>query len=307
MFDVNLLERIQTFAGDLVQQIDFHYDKMVTMEQNSQARAQSCQMRNHTQVANTKQSKRHAEMLQKLRQSGYVSVENFATELGVSEMTVRRDLQQLYQMGLISRHHGGASAIPDAGKVEAPYTLRETEFVEAKQRIGAAAAALVQEGDVVILDAGTTTYQVALQLDQNRLSVVTNGNSIIGALAERSDITLISTGGQLRWESQSYVGPLTLRAIRSINANIAFLSITALSFSKGLTTRDMDVAEVKRAMMNAAERIVLVMDSSKLHKHTLTTVAALRDIHILVTDSGISPDDWNRIESEGVKVVIASP
>jgi DeoR/GlpR family transcriptional regulator of sugar metabolism len=253
----------------------------------------------------TKQSRRHAEMLQRLRQSGYVSVEEFAQELGVSEMTVRRDLNLLQEQGLIARHHGGASTTPDPGKAEIPYQLREAESVEQKERIGRAAAAFVQDGDVVILDAGTTPLQVALNLTQSRLTVITNGPPILDALSDRTDMSLISTGGMLRWESQSYVGPLTLRAIKSINANIAFITVTGLSLTKGLTTRNMDSAEVKRAMMGAAEKIVLVMDSSKMNKHTLTTVAMLNEIGILVTDTGLSPDDRHKIEAEGVKVVIA--
>lgn len=256
-------------------------------------------------MSTTKRSKRHAEILQRLRVNGYTSVETIASELGVSDMTVRRDLALLQELGLISRHHGGATPVSDAGKIEMPYQLRITENIEKKRRIGKTAAALVQDSDVVIIDAGTTSLEVARNLSQNRLTVITNGTEILDCLAERSDIGLISTGGLLRWESQCYVGPLTLRAIKSVNANIAFITITGLSVTKGLTTRDMDIAEIKRAIMGAAEKIVLVMDSTKMHKHTLTTVATLDEIDALVTDNELSPEDRKRLEVEGVQVIVA--
>jgi len=121
-------------------------------------------------MSTTKRSRRHAEILQRLRVNGYASVEAIASELGVSDMTIRRDLALLHELGLISRHHGGASPVSDLGKVEIPYQLRTTENIEKKRRIGKAGAALVQDSDVVIIDAGTTSLEVARNLSQNRLT-----------------------------------------------------------------------------------------------------------------------------------------
>ncbi len=251
------------------------------------------------------QSVRHAHILQKLREVGYISVEQVATELNVSTMTIRRDLKALQRIGLINRQHGGASATPDIGDVEFPIQIRELQEISVKKRLGKAAAALLRSGDVIIVDAGSTTLQIAQNLPSINLTVVTNGQAIVNTLAENDRIDLICTGGQLKWDNQCYVGPLAIQNIKSVNANFAFMSITALSLSRGLTTRDMNMAQVKRAMISVAETVVLVMDSSKMNKHTLSTVAALNEIDVLVTDSGIANEDRLAIEHEGVKVILA--
>ena len=117
---------------------------------------------------------RNSHILQLLREQGYVSVDDLSQALGVSQMTIRRDLKDLEQMGLVNRYHGGASLKPERGDFEWPVLLRETEYLGVKRQIGKVAAGLVKDGDVVILDAGTTTLQVAGHLAQNRLTVASN-------------------------------------------------------------------------------------------------------------------------------------
>jgi DeoR family glycerol-3-phosphate regulon repressor len=163
----------------------------------------------------------------------------------------------------------------------------------------------VRDGDVVFLDAGTTTQHVARCLDQNRLTVASNFLPILQLLADQKNISLIGIGGTLYADNLCFIGPMAVDTIRKINANVAFLATSCLSLSKGMTNRNLAEAEVKRAMLEMAERVVLVMDSSKMHTHTLATVGSLDSIDTLVTDGGLCEDDQLEIERRGVKVLIA--
>ena len=246
---------------------------------------------------------RAGHILQLLRQRGYLAVDDLSQELNVSQMTIRRDLKDLEQAGLINRSHGGASLKPERGDSEWPVLLRETESLKAKHEIGKVAASLVHDGDVVILDAGTTTLQVAHNLVQNRLTVASNFLPILNLLADKKNISLIGIGGNLYADNQCFIGSLAVNTIRSINANVAILATSCLSLTKGMTNRNLAEAEVKRAMIEAAEKVVLVMDSSKMHRHTLASVGALEALDILVTDDCLAVEDRVAIEARGVKVL----
>ncbi len=244
-------------------------------------------------------------ILQLLREQGYMSVEDLGGALGVSQMTIRRDLRALELIGLINRRHGGASLKPERGDSEWPVVLREAESRASKAAIGALAATLVHDGDVLLLDAGTTTLHVARCLDQNRLTVASNFLPILNHLAAKKNISLLGIGGNLYVDNLCFIGPLAVNTIRNINANIAILATSCLSLTKGMTNRNIAEAEVKRAMLEMAAQVVLVMDSSKMHSHTLASVGSLETIDVLVTDDHLSDEDRNEIERRGVKVLIA--
>lgn len=252
-----------------------------------------------------KPHERHAQILQLLRQNGFVSVNEFSEKLAVSDMTIRRDLGELQEMGLLTRFHGGATLVSERGDTEWPFMLREQEHLEQKQKIGRKAASFVQDSDVIILDGGSTTLQMADHLTQDRLTIVTNCLPIMQSLSSRRNINLMSTGGMFYADNQCFIGPAAVRSLKDINAHIAFMATTCLSLKKGMTNRKIDEAEVKRAMIEAAERVILVMDSSKMNCHTLATVSPLEAIHVLVTDAGLAAEDKATIEARGVEVVIA--
>jgi len=269
-----------------------------------------------------KQEERHRQILELLRLNGYQSVDSLSQKLNVSEMTIRRDLAELQQLELVARHFGGASMAPERGELEWPYPLRAQEQMAAKQQIGKVAAAYIQEGDVVILDGGTTVLQVAQQLllryqqnhqqhhpqkqQPNHLTIVTNSLPNLRLLAAQRHLHLIATGGDLHWENQVFLGPLAVDTLRKINANLTILATTGFSLSKGLTNRNIHEAEVKRAMIEASDKVILVMDSSKMNKHTLATVGPVEAIHTLITDDGLADDDRKAIAARGVEVVIAN-
>ncbi len=249
---------------------------------------------------------RQARILELLGHDGYTSVLDLSQLFDVSDMTIRRDLSELHRMGLISRHHGGARMALERGDTEWPLQLREREHLAEKKNIGKVAATYVQDGDVVILDAGTTTLQVARNLTQNRLTVVSNFLPILYELSNRPNISLIATGGTLYADNQCFIGPFAVDTIHKINANVAIMGTSCLSLKKGLTNRNIGEAEVKQAMIESAEKVILVMDSGKMNRNTLATVGPLEIVDVLVTDDGLSTADRAAIEACGVKVVIAN-
>ena len=251
-----------------------------------------------------KPHERHTQILQLLRQDGFVTVVDLSQTLDVSQMTIRRDLDELQEIGLLSRYHGGASLAPERGDMEWPFMLREREHLEQKQRIGKKAAAYVQHGDVVILDGGSTVLQAAKHLTQDRLTVMSNCLPTLSILASRRNINLMGTGGTFYWDNQCFIGPIAVNAIKSINANIALMGVSGLSLKNGMTNRKLEEADVKRAMIEAAVKRILLMDSSKMNCHTLATVGPVEMIDILITDEGLAPTDQAAIEARGVEVVI---
>lgn len=251
-----------------------------------------------------KPHERHTQILQLLRQDGFVTVVDLSQTLAVSQMTIRRDLDELQEIGLLSRYHGGASLAPERGDMEWPFMLREREHWEQKQRIGKKAATYVQYGDVVILDGGSTVLQAAKHLTQDRLTVMSNCLPTLSILASRRNINLMGTGGTFYWDNQCFIGPIAVNAIKSINANIALMGTSGLSLKNGLTNRKIEEAEVKRAMIETAAKRILLMDSSKMNCHTLATVGPVEMIDILVTDDGLAAEDKKALEARGVEVVI---
>lgn len=271
-----------------------------------------------------KPHERQAKILELLHQQGYITVDDLSNSMDVSTMTIRRDLDQLQQINLITRHFGGASLSPEQENLkyrnnptefgvtlaterkdwEWPWMLRKTLHLEEKQKIGKIAASFVHEDDVIVMDAGTTTVQVARNLTQNHLTVISNFLPILYLLSTQTNIELIGIGGTLAKGNQWFTGPDVVNTIHSMNANLAIMATTGLSLTKGLTNRKLHDAEIKRAMIEIAEKVILVMDSSKMHRHTLATVGPLEMINILVTDTGISNEDKKAIEDKGVEVVV---
>jgi len=251
-----------------------------------------------------KAAERHTKILQTLRRNGFVSVGNLSEALDVSDMTIRRDLDELQQMGILSRHHGGASLVRGRGDTEWPLMLREIEHLDEKKKIGEKAASLVQDGDVLIIDSGSTTLQMVEYLHQDRITVITNSLPHISKLSTMRNVNLIAVGGTYHPDNQCFLGSVSSDSFIKINANIAFMAASALSLSKGMTNRKIEEAEVKQAMIRAAEKKILLMDTSKIHCQTLATVGPLDIVDAFITDSGLSAEDKEAIEALGVEVIL---
>jgi len=216
------------------------------------------------------------------------SVAELAAELEFSKATIRRDLQDLAAEGRIERSHGGA--VPaDSGRPDRAYDERDVENLDAKQAIAARASEEIQAGQVVCFDSGTTTMEVARAVPDEGFVGVTNMAEIALELAT-SDVDVKLTGGTMRPRSHALVGPSTEAFLDRTNFDLLFLGIASLDAESGLSTPDEDEAAVKRRMVAAASRVVLVADSSKFGERSFRSVADPDDIDCLVTDEPLPPE-----------------
>lgn len=255
---------------------------------------------------------RQQEILRLAREGGRVDVLSLAEEFQVTAETVRRDLKALDRAGLVRRVHGGA--IP-AGRLDFEPDLAERDAVAAdeKQRIARAALAELPGGEggigssgSVILDAGTTAARLAAEIPlEAQLTVVTHGLPVAARLADHPGLTLHLVGGRIRHRTRAAVDDWALRAYREINADVLFLATNGFSPDGGLTTPDLAEAAVKRALIAAARRVVLLADSAKYGQQHFARFGELSDVDLLITDTGLSPDDALAIERAGTEVVRA--
>ncbi|MDF2922142.1 MAG: DeoR/GlpR transcriptional regulator [Paenibacillaceae bacterium] len=234
------------------------------------------------------------------------SVQELAQFFQVSESTVRRDLKDLEEGGQLRRTHGGAVAM-QSDNSEPPFMEKEDRFRSQKEAIAKAAAALVEEGDTILLDAGSTTYYLAKELKSvNKLTVVTNSIVAAQELAQLPNISLVLTGGTVRHETLAMVGPVAERTLEMLRVDIVFLATNGLDARNGLTTPSISEAEIKRKMIHAGKRIVLLADHSKYAKVSFAKVADLKEIHQLITDPQFPAVGTAELEEAGVQLFIAS-
>ena len=232
-------------------------------------------------------SKRQARLLQRVQAQSYVDTQDLRSYLGVSEATVRRDLVDLEARGLIRRTHGGA--LP-AGQIIQEYSNAERLVQNAaeKARIGKAAAELVAEGDVVFIDAGTTTLQVARHLAHRKdLTFVTNGTDIATCLSAAEVERLFVIGGEYCDINHSLSGSLAAEMIARFNVDKLFLSVSAVDLNRAqINVATPTVAATQRAMIAIAQKVIVLADHSKFTKSALSMITSLGDVDLIVTDSG---------------------
>src|SRR5438105_4801968 len=248
---------------------------------------------------------RRDRILDRLRTAGNVLVADLATNLATSEMTIRRDLKLLEADGLVRRVHGGALLVPSRA-YEPTFREKSRQFVEEKRRIGAAAAALIEPGDTIILSPGTTTMEVARHIAGLRnVTVITSAVNIAAQLAGDPEIDVIVTGGHLRGTTYALVGSLAEENLRGLHVNKLFLGGNGLTVEHGLTTPDLSVATTDRALLRSAERVIVTVDHSKIGRATLCQTAPIDQIHALATDNGIPEDQRRAFERAGIDVIVA--
>ncbi len=232
---------------------------------------------------------RHAQILLLLQEKSKIRVSELCETFSVSPATIRNDLRDLEKNGKLKRTHGGA--IPLGKATFEPSTMdKNVENIEEKRKLAAYAATLVEDGDTIALDAGTTMMELAKCLsDRKTLTVLTNDIRIAMYLEQNSLVTIIMIGGILRHGLDCAVGPIAISSLQSLNVDKAFLGANAFSVEKGFTTPDINQAEVKKALIRcAAERIVLC-DSSKFGRISFVDFASIDDIDQLITDKKASP------------------
>jgi DeoR/GlpR family transcriptional regulator of sugar metabolism len=238
-----------------------------------------------------------------------VSVADLAEQFGVTDVSIRRDLTILEEEGFLRRVHGGAVAATREHGRNA-YALRAKTARDEKKRIGAAAAALVNAGDVVVFDSGSTVAQVAAHISRplrrsNALTVVTNSLPVLDEVGRWESPHLICLGGLYLPDHQALVGPQTVADMSDLSADIVYLGCDGLTVETGLTTPHVLVAEVGAVFARRGRRVIVVADSSKVGRHGFTPIVPLTEIHALVTDNGADPVQLERIRELGIEVILA--
>ncbi|KTG30973.1 HTH-type transcriptional regulator GlpR [Haloferax profundi] len=230
------------------------------------------------------------------------SVEGLSEDLGYSKATIRRDLRELEDRGLVERSHGGAVPVTSVGR-EQTYGQKEVQNLDAKRAIAKRAVEELAEGQVVFFDAGTTTMEVARTVpkDGTVLAVTNSPRLAIELNDEDNEVKL--TGGTLRRRTRALVGPTAESFMQRTNFDVLFLGTNALDVESGLTTPNEDEARMKELMVEKAAKVVLVADSSKLDRRSFVQFATLEDIDLFITDGELDPATREEIESAGVEVV----
>ena len=248
---------------------------------------------------------RHQLVCEAVQASGRIKVSDLADRLKVSEMTVRRDLEELEARGALTRVHGGA--ISNVSRSFEPgFAARRLQHVEAKQRIGAAAAALVREGETVIVDAGTTTLDVVQNLRRDlRFRALALSLFIADALADMPNVTLMMPAAQVRPYERSFVGSATTAMLEQLTFDTTFLTVGGVDVDAGCTEYEFDDAETKKAALRSARRKIIVADSSKIGAVAFVRLCHISDIDILVTDSAAPADAVDALRLAGAEVILA--
>lgn len=244
---------------------------------------------------------RRAELLRRLRSDGYVGCAQLAGELGVSEMTIRRDIRQLHVDGLARRVVGGAR-LTEAGRV--PFERRNREGAAEKRAIVAACVPLLEGAATIALDAGTTVAPLAA-LVPSGITIVSHSVPVISACTVRDDIELLGLGGLYQPDTRAFAGPTTRAELESLSVDIAVLSATALDATSVRCASVLD-AEIKRAMAASAKRTILLVDHAKLRARASIRIGPLSLVDTVITGSGASADDVARLRDAGLEVILAS-
>ncbi len=253
---------------------------------------------------------RHSKIIEVVLERGRVTIPEICQMFHVSEMTARRDLNELDRQGLLRRVHGGAVA--NLGRsYEPPYQMRATKNQEAKAAIGQKAAELIYDGDSIALDVGTTTLEIVRGLKGKRnLTILTNclqiANLVVDVLSLETEARLIVAGGIVRPRELSMIGALPERVYQEFHVDKAFIGIAGISLEDGLTEYNIEDAQIKRILFRSAREKIVVADSSKFGVTTFASVAPLSAVDKIVTDARAPADMVEQIRQLGVEVICAA-
>jgi len=227
-------------------------------------------------------------------------------KFSVSPATIRNDLRELELAGLLKRTHGGAISNKKAG-FELNSYQKEVENVDKKTAIAKAAIKYVQDGDTIAIDTGTTTLEfVKLLSAKKNVTVVTNDLKIAMHLEENSQMDVIITGGAVRRSFHSAIGLIALNSLKELSVDRSFIAANGVSSARGVTTPNIEQAQVKERLVEFADEVILLVDSTKLNKASFARFADLKEIDLIITDSEASAEIISEIESLGISVEIAA-
>ena len=249
-------------------------------------------------------AERHVHTMQILKEQGHTSVSKLSKELGVSEVTIRKDLRALEQRKLLVRTHGGAVLI-DHYMYDLPFDEKSQHHAEEKRRIGKAAAERIEDGDTLILNAGSTTVQVARHLrGKKNLTITTNSLHVAVELLSNLDVDLLMMGGVVHPTTAAIVGPFAEKMLRQHSFRKLFLGGDGFDVDYGLTTTNALEAHLDRTMIQSAQETIAVMDASKFGRRGLSLICGLADVDTVITDNRVSDETVQRLKEHGIEVVV---
>lgn len=238
-----------------------------------------------------------------VRAEGRVTVDALATRFGISQVTIRGDLASLESAGALTRTHGGALNVPG----DQPLDVKQLQHHAEKLRIAEAAAALIRDGETIILDSGTTTAEIARRirtLDLKSINVITNALNIAALLIDIPSVRLIMPGGILRRESNSLSGPSAEAALEALQADRLYLGADAVDPKLGVMTPHLAEAQLNAKMMAISRQVVVVADSSKLMRRNVSLIARVEQIQLLITDRAAPAEAVGELRERGVEVTL---
>lgn len=244
---------------------------------------------------------RRKKLLEYIKQRGFVSLGELVEQLGCSESTIRRDLDYWTNLGVVKRTHGGA--IYTQQEMMPAFDERTTTMLEQKRRIGQYAASLVQHGETILLDGGTTTFEVAKCLFGKRLTIVTNSLPIAQIYAVRPDVDLILLGGYVFPRTGVALGPLTVKMLQDIHVHKAILSVGGIT-AKGLFNSNLLLVETERQMIRSADQVIIVADHSKIGRQAVAFLCDWSAVDLLVTDDDLNYGQADILEEAKVHYVL---
>jgi DeoR family transcriptional regulator, aga operon transcriptional repressor len=249
---------------------------------------------------------RRKKILNMLDKNGQVFVHELSEEFEVSEVTIRNDLELFESKGLLIRSRGGAMKFENSVGMDFHLSDKDKMHLAEKIRIGKKAAGLVTAGETIILDSGTTTMEIAKNLNPNNaINVITNAFNIANQLINSQQINIIVPGGILRKSSHSLVGPLAEKSMRNFYVDKVFLGVDGFDTIQGAFTPNIEEASLNQIMIDISKEVILVADSSKFKRRSLAFICPPNKIDVVITDENISREDQNRLADLNIKVLIA--
>jgi DeoR/GlpR family transcriptional regulator of sugar metabolism len=245
---------------------------------------------------------RHEEILKILTRLRSISVQELTVRLKVSEVTIRKDLSTLEEMGCVIRSHGGARLAEDSRTLRTLNTRKSTN-IEEKRRIAVKAKFLIRVGDTIYLDAGSTCRYLAEEIRDMSIRVITNSLDVMNVLSEEPGISLVSLGGNYRKEAGSFLGPLPIETLKNFQIETSFLGATGI-LSRGIfSSQNILESQLKQQVLEVSGRRVILADSTKFERSAFSVFARFSDIDILITDSGFKNSE--NLTKLGLEVILA--
>ena len=245
---------------------------------------------------------RKSKILNSLNKFGKVKVCDLSQQYEVSEVTIRRDLQELEEDELIRRVHGGA-ILNSNTKFEPTFSEKIDKLHDEKESVGKLAASLIVDGDTIAIDAGTTTLCIAKYITAKNITVLTNSVDVAYELAKKRDVEVVITGGSLRWETRAMVGPVADDTLKNFRVDKAFIGTNGLCIINGLTTPNIIEANTKRQMIKIAKQTIVVCDHTKFGKVSFSKIVDLDSVDIIITDNQLDNQLFEKFEENDLKII----